>query len=305
MLRKITVVTVLVSLVLSITPLVWAATPLEQLAEIEVSLFGAPQSGALLQRLDHAESALFGKPVSSGAIVARTDNLAKLVAGGGSGVSLIMKLNAAEWMIFQNQSMTLPLFDRLAKIEKDVYGEPNLGIGVEQRINDLVSLVWPGGQLNTGEARLLPGTPVKIKLLTELSSTASKEGDIVEYQVVSDVTQDNKLVIPTGAYGRGVVQKVKKAGPFGQEGQVGIDFGSLRAIDGTLLPMTFQPRTTGGVGQGELAAGASLGGMVLLGPLGLAAGYLVQGKDQSVPTQLTIEVKDAVTVRALSLLPSK
>ena len=71
--------------------------------------------------------------------------------------------------------------------------------------------------------------------------------------------------------------------------------------------MTYQPKATGsgGIGSGELAAGASLGGMVLLGPLGLAAGYLVQGKAQTIPagTELTIEVKDAVTVRALSLLP--
>ncbi|MGI6611077.1 MAG: hypothetical protein ACOX4G_15045 [Limnochordia bacterium] len=307
MLRKITVVALLMSLVLSITPQAWAATPLERLAEVEVSLFGAPQAGALLQRLNHAEATLFGKPVGSqDPIVVRIEKLARLVTGSGaSGASLIMKLNAAEWMIFQDQTMAIPLFDRLEKIEKDVYGDPSQGIGVEERINDLVSLVWPGGVLNTGEARLLPGTTVKIKLLTELSSTTSKEGDLVHYQVLSDVSQDNKLVIPTGACGTGVVQKVKKAGPFGQEGQVGIDFGSLRAIDGTLIPMTFQPRSASGVGQGELAAGASLGGMVLLGPLGLAAGYLVQGKAQSIPvgTELTVEVKDAVTVRALSLLP--
>jgi hypothetical protein len=151
MLRKITVVALLMSLVLSITPQAWAATPLERLAEVEVSLFGAPQAGALLQRLNHAEATLFGKPVGSqDPIVVRIEKLARLVTGSGaSGASLIMKLNAAEWMIFQDQTMAIPLFDRLEKIEKDVYGDPSQGIGVEERINDLVSLVWPGGVLNT------------------------------------------------------------------------------------------------------------------------------------------------------------
>ncbi len=237
----------------------------------------------------------------------RVENLAKLVTGSGaSGASLIMKLNAAEWMIFNDQTMDLPLFDRLENIEKNVYGEPNHGVGVEERINDLVALVWPGGALNIEDERLLPGTAVSIRLLTDLDSSTTKEGDVVDYEVTSDVVQDNKLIIPAGAVGRGQVQKVKRSGPFGQEGQVGIDFGHVRAIDGSRVSMTFQPKASGGgIGSGELAAGASIGGMVLLGPLGLAAGYLVQGKAQSIAsgTELTVEVKEAVTVRALSLLP--
>ena len=309
MLRKVTVAVLLISLVLSGSPQVWAATPLQKLEEVEVSLFGSPKGGALLQRLNNAEATLFGKPVGTkDPIMVRVEYLSKLVTGSGAaGASLIMKLNAAEWMIFNDQSMDLPLFDRLENIEKNVYGEPNQGVGVEERINDLVALVWPGGELNVEDERLLPGTQVTIRLLSDLDSSTSKEGDIVSYEVVKDVKQDNRLIIPAGALGTGQVQKVKKAGPFGQEGQIGIDFGYVRAIAGSRVPVTYQPKATGsgGIGSGELAAGASLGGMVLLGPLGLAAGYLVQGKAQTIPagTELTIEVKDAVTVRALSLLP--
>ena len=150
MLRKVTVAVLLISLVLSGSPQVWAATPLQKLEEVEVSLFGSPKGGALLQRLNNAEATLFGKPVGTkDPIMVRVEYLSKLVTGSGAaGASLIMKLNAAEWMIFNDQSMDLPLFDRLENIEKNVYGEPNQGVGVEERINDLVALVWPGGELN-------------------------------------------------------------------------------------------------------------------------------------------------------------
>lgn len=312
MLRRLTAIALLVSLMLTMTPQAWAAaaTPLAKLEEIEVCLYGAPQvPGALLQRLDNVETTLYGQPTKTrDPIVVRIEKLASLVSKSGiSGASLVMKLNAVEWMIFQTQTMSTPLFERLANIEEAVYGGV-LDTGVVERINDLIALVWSGGELNIAKTPVLPGTKVKVRLLTELNSTSSREGDVVNYQVLSDVIVDNKLIIPTGADGKGVVQQVKKAGAFGQEGQVAIDFGTVNAIDGTPLTMTFQPPAgSGSVGQTELAAGASLGGMVLLGPLGLAAGYLVQGKTQVIPVgaEFALEVKDAGTVQALSLLPAR
>lgn len=311
MYRKMMAVALLISLVVGMAPPTWAAasTPLEKLGEVEIGLYGKKQEGALLTRINSVEADLFGKPkASSEALIVRIENLANIVTrGGASGASLIMKLNAAEWMIFQTQTASKPLFDRLRAIEEMVYGQVNNSGGVAGRIDDLVALVWPGGALNTATMSVLPGTKVKVKLLTELSSTNSREGDEVRYEVVRDITVDNKVVIPAGAEGRGVVRQVKKAGPFGQEGQVGVEFGELRAMDGSPIRMTWQPGPSDKVSQSELAAGASLGGMVLLGPLGLAAGYLVQGKAQTIPVgaELTLEVKEPATVTALSLLPSQ
>lgn len=311
MLRKLTAITLLVSLVLTMTPQAWAAatTPLEKLAEIEVSLYGAPQvPGALLQRLDNVESTLFGKPTyTKYPIVARIDKLATLVSRSDiSGASLLLKLNVVEWLTFrETQSMSTPLFERLNDMEEVFHGDVRLDGGVIDRVNELVSLVW-AGELNISKTPVLPGTEVKVKLLTELSSTTSQPGDVVRYQVIEDVAMEEQLIIPTGAEGKGTVQEVKKSGGFGQEGQVGIDFGTVKAIDGTPLKMMFSAPVGGSVGQAELAAGASLGGMVLLGPLGLAAGYFVQGKEQVIPVgaEFILKVKDKDTVQAFSMLPA-
>ena len=56
----------------------------------------------------------------------------------------------------------------------------------------------------------------------------------------------------------------------------------------------------------ELAAGASLAGVVLLGPIGLAAGYFVQGRHHVVPqgTIFFVEVAQDTKVQALSLVPT-
>ena len=96
MLRKVTVAVLLISLVLSGSPQVWAATPLQKLEEVEVSLFGSPKGGALLQRLNNAEATLFGKPVSTKTRLWSSGVFVQVGNGKRScRASLIMKLNAA------------------------------------------------------------------------------------------------------------------------------------------------------------------------------------------------------------------
>lgn len=312
MLRKMTASLLCVAMTMMLATPAWAATTttttstplLDRLAEVEIALYGSAQvPGALLPRVQRVEADLYGKPSTSNeAIIVRIERLSNLVSKGGA--SLLMKLNAAEWMIFQTQTSHKPLFERLAVVEEGVFGQSYPSKGIAERVEDLVGLVWPGGVLNTAPVPVPPGTKVRAKILTDLNSSTNREGDLVRHQVIADVKIDNKVIIPIGTEFVGVVKQVTKPGPFGRAGSVGIEAGSVRAIDGSLITLTFQ-QTAPDRGAQDLAAGASLGGMVLLGPLGLAAGYLVQGRSEIIPagTEITLEVKDAVTVQGLSLVP--
>lgn len=310
MFRKTTAGMLLMLLMAMLVQPAFAATgsPLiDNLAAVETALLGAPQSGALLTRLESMEKLLDGEVAKSGeSLLVRVNNLADRVTRGGlRGGSLLMKLNAIEWNVFQTQTSHLSLLTRLKSIEEQVLGEVKSNDGIVARIDNLLAMVWPGGALNVAQVQVTPAQKVRVKLLSELSSATSKENERVEYQVVEDLKVDNKIVIARDTRGVGVVKQVKKAGPFGQAGQIAIDFGTIAAIDGTPIALTIQPQTSDKPGQQELAAGASLGGMVLLGPLGLAAGYLVQGKAETIPvgTEVQLAVKDATTVQALSLVP--
>ena len=55
----------------------------------------------------------------------------------------------------------------------------------------------------------------------------------------------------------------------------------------------------------EMAAGASMAGIVLLGPVGLAGGYFVKGKDVEIPagTEFFVEVARATRATGLDLRP--
>jgi hypothetical protein len=55
-----------------------------------------------------------------------------------------------------------------------------------------------------------------------------------------------------------------------------------------------------------LAAGASMAGVLLLGPIGLVSGYFVRGKDVTIEanTEFFVEVAEDTTVWGLSLAPT-
>src|SRR5690606_30248361 len=155
--------------------------------------------------------------------------------------------------------------------------------------------------------RTLPkGTLVKIELLTELNSEKSRPNDVVSYKVVEDVRIDNAIVIPAGTIGQGHVVSVDGAGRLGQGGFVTVDFGTVTAMDSTRVKVQVAERATEQNKSLELAAGASLAGVVLLGPIGLAAGYFVRGKAHIVPVGTTFYAETASDskVNALSLVPT-
>lgn len=275
------------------------------LVQVEEILYGRAQEGSLLSRLERVETDVLGGP-DTGAFLVRVQRMVGLLTGAEGEVSLKMKLNAVEWAMFQSVNEGLSIARRLDQLESAMFGETYASQGIVPRLNNLVDFMWPGGRVHVAERTVPKGTLVKIELLTELNSERSRPNDVVTYRVAEDVRIDNAIVIPAGALGQGHVISVDAAGRLGQDGLVQVDFGRISTIDSKNVAIDVAERATEQNRSLELAAGASIAGVLLLGgPIGLAAGYFVQGKSHVVPVGTTFyaETASEVRVNALSLIP--
>lgn len=287
---------------------VWAdaGTPLDSLKQIEVLLYGKPKAGALIDRLDELEMDVFGT-IKAGPILVRIENLnSYLLAGAGTPNSLQLKLNAVEWMVYQEVSVGEPLYTRLDKLEGAMYGAPQEGTLIV-RTDALLRMVWASDKLNVDVVTVPKETLVKIKLLTDLDSAKSKVGDKVPYRVLDDVMIKDRLVIPAGTEGVGKVSEVTTAKRLGVDGRIQVDFGSLPAIDGSPVSLIMEEKATEKNKSLELAAGAGMAGVILLGPIGLAGAWFVKGKDVVIPmgTEFYVEVMRDARVSGLSMAPAR
>lgn len=282
------------------------AAGFQALAEVEQLLYGNVGTGAIQPRLERVELDLFGR-VQTGALTIRVQELARLVLNSDPRqVSILLQLNSMEWMIYDEIKPDASIIQRVAAIERDLYGEERKELNLGQRLDALLHDIWPGGNLTVAKGELAEGTVIQIALLTKIDSSAMKVGDEVQYVVVNSVVRDNKVLIPAGARGVGRVTDVRPSSRLGRDGHVEVNWGTLRAIDGTEVPVRIGQRAEERTNSLELATGAALAGVILLGPIGLAAGALVTGQDDIVPvgTQLFIEVSAPVEINGLSLVPA-
>ncbi|HET7560383.1 MAG TPA: hypothetical protein VFK80_10530 [Limnochordia bacterium] len=271
----------------------------------ELILNGNTTQDALISRLIRVETDVYGE-AQTGPLIARVRNVTDYLNGAaGGGASLIMQLNAAEWMIFQRVSPAAPLAKRVDAIDAAVYGQTTQG-PIAKRIAELTQLVWPTGKVNVAPASVPQGTLVQVKLLSALDSSKARVGDTFKYQVTQDVVQDNVVLIPSGATGTGTVTSVQQAGVLGQDGKIGVTWGTVPAMDGTPIPIRIDKLSAEKNQSLAVAAGASMAGVLLLGPIGLAAGAFIKGKDQVIAsgTEFFTESAETVRVQGLSLVPN-
>jgi len=146
---------------------------------------------------------------------------------------------------------------------------------------------------------LKKGTEVKMAFDSGLSSSTAKPGDRVTMHVIDPVVVDGKTVIAEGSKVRGTVKKVDKRKHFGVNANIQLYLDPVKSTTGTEVPLGFKSKH-GDLSRPSTAAGASAGSALLLGPLGLAAGYFVVGKKVTVKPgdKITATVDDDVTVNA-------
>jgi hypothetical protein len=130
------------------------------------------------------------------------------------------------------------------------------------------------------------GTQVALRFSAPVDSSTVKEGDTVMFTVASDVVVDRTLVIKQATVAQGLVVAVTQPGMFGRNARVQIEFVQTTAVDGrpiSLAPVSVTPNTIREARDTGGAVGASVAGIILLGPLGVAGGALIRGGHVNVP----------------------
>ena len=130
------------------------------------------------------------------------------------------------------------------------------------------------------------GTSVPLKFLNTMDSSTVKEGTSVQFEVAADVVVGRSVIFHKGTPVEGTVTDVSQPGIFGQSARVHIGFIKATAADGRpvgLSPLDVTPESIKQVKDVGAAAGSSVAGAIILGPIGLAAGALIHGGQVTVP----------------------
>ena len=273
----------------------------EKLEQVENYIYGTAQTGALVGRVDAMEKELFGR-TSSGAVMTRVDNIYNAVEGSTTAgtPSLASKLNAVEWQFAPRMSGDAAK-TRIENLEQTLNGTTNSKLPLIERLDRLTNQAFPSGSLTTSSVILPKDSLVKVKFMDTISSKTNKAGDPVDFVVDDNVYVGETLVLPKGARGYGTIKKIVPPRIFGRDARIDLDFSHVTAIDGTKVPVYIgdlakqQAKTAAG------AAGASIGGMILFGPVGIVGGAFVKGQSVTIPANSNtyVQVNRDVAINGL------
>lgn len=282
-----------------------SATPLDSLVSVEIMLYGQTQEGSLIERIERIETDIYGE-TKQGAVLMRIDQVQTFLQSSEGSGGLQLRLNLAEWGFSYTFNSEAPLIERLQGLETVLYGAPQPG-NISTRAETLMMDIWGTTKLDTKKVTLPAQSLVKIALLKTIDSGKSQVGDVVDYKVVEDVVVEGRVVIPAGVVSQAKVTEVSSAGRLGKDGRMVVDFGRVASLDGTPVRLRVDERATQENKSLELAAGASMAGIVLLGPVGLAGGYFIKGKDVKIEanTQFYVETERAIPLSGFYFRPAQ
>lgn len=128
------------------------------------------------------------------------------------------------------------------------------------------------------------GTKVPLAFVTPVDSGKITSGTRVHFKVAANVLGGRHVILRAGTPASGTVTQVTKPGAFGASSKVVIGVIRTTAVDGgpvALKDVIVSKATVSNSRAG--AAGTSVAGAIVLGPVGLLAGALVKGSYVSVP----------------------
>ena len=255
----------------------------DKIKAIEVMLYGVAQEGSLVERMDTIEYDVNGL-MTSESILTRINEMYNYLEGKpeDGSASFATRLNMVEWRL--NESMSGGAAKtRIEAAEKLLNGKVDDG-ALSTRLEDLLELVsYEGGVIPVKEVSLPKDSVIKIQLTQELGNKISKVGDEVGFKAADNLFVNDVLVLPKGATGIGKVKKVVQPGMFGKDGRVDINFMYIRGTDGTEIPVFVGELAEQQAKSYAGAAGATIGGMIILGPIGAVGGAFVKGSSVTIP----------------------
>jgi hypothetical protein len=141
------------------------------------------------------------------------------------------------------------------------------------------------------------GTAVDLVFDQALSSKTAVAGEKVRLHVINDVMVGGTTVIKAGAPVTGVLTQVKHHQRWGVNAKIMIALRSVKSTFGTRIPLNHRQKgqAFGGKKSTE-AAGATVGGAILLGPVGLVGGYFITGKNVNIKAGDPLPTEVAKTI---------
>lgn len=275
-------------------------TIVDKTKAVEQVLYGTDQTGSLSERLTRLEKDIYGTE-SKEALMGKADKLYTYSKENTpTAPSLITRLNAVEWAISHDQT-SVPAKQKLEQLEQLLIGAPATG-AFDKRITKVTNIAFTESP-EISEVTLFQDTLVKIKMVTPLDTRQNREGDSFAFQASEDVYSNGVLVIAKGAVGAGKVLKVQQARNFGRDAKLDLSFDTLQAFDGTEVQTFLGDKAKEETKSLAKAAGATVAGLIVLGPVGVVGGAFIHGKDVTIPAgaELYIQTKTEASVYGLKV----
>jgi len=262
----------------------------EQLDAVETALYGTHQSSSMMERMESLEDDIYGAPDANRNILDRIQSAYDYVCGtnGGNG-SFLQKLNAVDSR-FNAQITSGPAKTRIEDLENTIYGQAQGG-SLNQRLDRLVETAYAGGQVPVESVVLPKDSLVKIEFTSPLSSKTARIGDPVSFKVADNLYVNDVLVLSKGATGVAEVAKVVQPRSFGRDARIDVKFSHVFAVDGNQVPIYIGKLAKQEAKTAAGAAGATIGGMIVLGPIGAIGGAFVTGQSIVIPEGSTTYVQ--------------
>ena len=143
------------------------------------------------------------------------------------------------------------------------------------------------------------GTEVSLVFNQALSSKTAKVGESVALHVKNDVKISGVTVLAADTKVTGVLSQVDKRKRYGVNAKMRIALNPVKSVYGEMINL--EPLSKGNKLSGKKtsqAAGATAGGAIVLGPVGLVGGYFIHGKAVKIKVGdvLLTEVAQTVTL---------
>lgn len=282
---------------------VWAApeTVLEKTDALETTVYGSVQVGALVDRVDQIGQTVYGKQ-GDGTLTSRVDSLYSSIEGNKQGkVSVQQQLAMLEWS-YQNKVGSGSLISRIEHLERSVNGRIATG-SLESRIQSLNKTINGQPLKLTSQVGTVSSTDVfSVTLNTPISTKTNKLGDTFSFTVADDIMDGNVIIVPAGTVGEGHISEIKSASSFGRSGKLDMVFDKVPTLDGGSFTAVQGEEAKEKTKQELKAAGASVAGAVLLGPVGIVGGFFVKGKNIDLPVGSLVYVQPQETVTAQGIV---
>lgn len=250
---------------------------LEKTEVMEQSIYGKVQEGAIVDRVNQIDLTVNGSE-RGGNLNEQVERLYSEVVHSVSQASLEAQVDAIEWS-YEGKVVSGPLLERVSTVERSINGRESTD-PLQTRVTSLRSSVIGADKQVIMQPANIPETIVfKVTIDEPLTSKTAKVGDVFTFTVAEDIISGNLLVVPEGTKGRGTVTEVKKGRSFGRSGSLNVAFHDIETIGNIYFDATQGPEAQERAKSEIAAAGASVAGIALLGPVGAIGGFFIKGKD--------------------------